>query len=311
MARARSIKPGFFKNEELAECTLAARLLFIGLWGLADRQGRLEDRPKRIKAELFAYVSIEVEPLLHELASRGGFILRYRIGDLDLIQILNFGKHQNPHHREAPSILPAPEGFVVPTTEPEAERPSYDLQAPACTGFDPLIGDLAKGQNPADSGLLTPDSLFTDSGHSDPLLSSDLPSSGSAAAVDEAKPVKQKHPKGKNSAPTTSVTWRAYTAAFQDRYHVAPVSNAMVNGQLSNFVKRVGEAEAPDIAAFYVSLTDRFYTDKRHAVGLMVHDAETLRTRWATGARSANGSSRHNGFNHFNYESGSPDGSLT
>ena len=50
MARARNIKPGFFANENLAECDPLARLLFAGLWCLADREGRLEDRPKRIAA---------------------------------------------------------------------------------------------------------------------------------------------------------------------------------------------------------------------------------------------------------------------
>ena len=44
--RARNIKPGFFKNDALAELDFAGRLLFIGLWGIADRAGRLEDRPK-------------------------------------------------------------------------------------------------------------------------------------------------------------------------------------------------------------------------------------------------------------------------
>ena len=41
MARARNIKPGFFRNADLAELTFEARLLFIGLWTLADSEGRL------------------------------------------------------------------------------------------------------------------------------------------------------------------------------------------------------------------------------------------------------------------------------
>ena len=49
MSRARNIKPAFFKNELLAELDAFDRLLFIGLWCLADREGRTEDRPKRIK----------------------------------------------------------------------------------------------------------------------------------------------------------------------------------------------------------------------------------------------------------------------
>jgi len=35
--RARNIKPGFFSNEDLAECSPWSRLCFAGLWLLADR----------------------------------------------------------------------------------------------------------------------------------------------------------------------------------------------------------------------------------------------------------------------------------
>ena len=77
--RARNIKPGFFKNDTLAELDFAGRLLFIGLWGIADRAGRLEDRPKKIKAEVFPYDEVNVDTFLGELA-RLGFILRYEAG---------------------------------------------------------------------------------------------------------------------------------------------------------------------------------------------------------------------------------------
>ena len=107
MARARNIKPGFFKNEELACLPFEARLLFIGLWTLADREGRLEDRPKRIMAELFPYDRVDVDPLLRQLQSEG-FLLRYEAGGKCCIQIVNFIKHQQPHHKEIASVLPKP-----------------------------------------------------------------------------------------------------------------------------------------------------------------------------------------------------------
>lgn len=115
MARARNIKPGFFKNEQLAECSPLARLLFAGLWCLADRDGRLEDRPKRIRAEVLPYDDGSVEDLLAELQN-AGFILRYTASSGRYIQVLNFGKHQNPHHREPVSTIPAP---CLPDTSPE------------------------------------------------------------------------------------------------------------------------------------------------------------------------------------------------
>ena len=106
--RARNIKPGFFVNEELAELSLAARLLFIGLWCLADREGRLEDRPKRIKAEIFPYENYDADNLLQEL-SDAGFILRYQAQGKPYISVINFTKHQSPHIKEKESTIPAPD----------------------------------------------------------------------------------------------------------------------------------------------------------------------------------------------------------
>lgn len=106
--RARNLKPAFFKNEALAECSPLARLLFAGLWCLADREGRLEDRPKRICAELLPYDDGSVEDLLSELRD-AGFILRYAVAGGRFIQVVNFAKHQYPHRKEQASVIPAPD----------------------------------------------------------------------------------------------------------------------------------------------------------------------------------------------------------
>jgi len=107
--RARNIKPGFFKNEELSEMSTDVRLLFIGLWCLADREGRIEDRPKRIKAELFPFDSFDVDPMLNQLQSKG-LIIRYEIENKKYLSVVNFVKHQDPHYREKASELPPPPG---------------------------------------------------------------------------------------------------------------------------------------------------------------------------------------------------------
>lgn len=107
MARIRTIKPQFFLNDELAELPAMVRLLFIGLWTQADREGRLHDRPKRLKAELFPYENYDVDKGLKLLAETG-FIERYAADGITLIQISNFSKHQQPHLKESSSTLPAP-----------------------------------------------------------------------------------------------------------------------------------------------------------------------------------------------------------
>lgn len=103
--RIRYLKPGFFTNEALAELRPEARLLYAGLWLLADREGRLEDRPKRIKAEIFPYDSYDVEKLLSSLASNG-FLVRYQVDGQNYIWLPSFKKHQRINPRELPSALP-------------------------------------------------------------------------------------------------------------------------------------------------------------------------------------------------------------
>ena len=105
MARARNIKPGFFRNCDLVELSFEARLLFIGLWTLSDREGRIEDRPKQIKMELFPADNMDCDQLLGDLF-KIGMIDRYEQGGLKIIQVINFKRHQNPHVDEKQSTLP-------------------------------------------------------------------------------------------------------------------------------------------------------------------------------------------------------------
>jgi len=112
MARARNIKPGFFTNDELVELPFATRLLFIGLWTIADREGRVVDRPKKIKMEIFPADDVDCEQALGQLAD-SGFIARYQADGIKVIEIANFAKHQAPHSTEKDSALPDAEGFYT------------------------------------------------------------------------------------------------------------------------------------------------------------------------------------------------------
>jgi hypothetical protein len=131
MARARNIKPGLYKNEFLADCSVWARYIFPGLWMIADRDGRLEDRPKRIKGEILPYDPIDVDPLLSELHDRG-FIIRYSIDGRNYIQITNFGTHQNPHPREINSLIPECTYLGMDQATPRSDQGNEkDLSSPA------------------------------------------------------------------------------------------------------------------------------------------------------------------------------------
>ncbi|SIO39244.1 hypothetical protein SAMN05444172_1570 [Burkholderia sp. GAS332] len=139
MARARNIKPGVMENEALAELDPIARLLFIYLWMLADREGRLEDRPKKIKAKALPYDNIDADEILCAL-SENGFIVRYEVGGTKYIQIANFSKHQKPHSNETESEIP-PWFKELPTKEQSYSDHGNDGVKPASEALGPCISD--------------------------------------------------------------------------------------------------------------------------------------------------------------------------
>ncbi len=126
MSRLRTIKPGFFLNDLLSECQPLARLLFAGLWTIADREGRLEDRPKRIGAECLPYDDCDIEALLDELAAPG-FIVRYEVDGQPYIAVPAWKKHQCPHKTEAPSRIPPPEHSASTVQAQDKPVPYLDL----------------------------------------------------------------------------------------------------------------------------------------------------------------------------------------
>jgi hypothetical protein len=105
MARKRDIKNQYFTNELLAECSPLARLLGIALLTVADREGRIEDRPKKIKVECLPYDDCSVDELLDELSS-AEYLTRYEAEGFRVIQICKFVEHQRIHPNEHESRFP-------------------------------------------------------------------------------------------------------------------------------------------------------------------------------------------------------------
>jgi hypothetical protein len=137
VARIRSIKPEFFTDADICDLSPMHRLLFAGLWCHADRAGRLEDRPRELKAKLFPYDACDVDAMLWDLATAKnglGFIARYQVGHKRYIECRNFPKHQHPHRDEKASTMPAPcehgASTVLPPHEHGASTPVSCLLSP-------------------------------------------------------------------------------------------------------------------------------------------------------------------------------------
>jgi hypothetical protein len=115
MGRIRTIKPDFFKHEELyqleKETKLPVRLAFIGLWTVADREGRFKWRPNQLKIDCLPYDNVDFSRVLDALATRG-FITEYCEVDVENSEkygfIETFLDNQVINNREMESKLLSP-----------------------------------------------------------------------------------------------------------------------------------------------------------------------------------------------------------
>ena len=120
--RIRTIKPEFFLHEELAELDAETRLAFIGLWCAADRKGRFEWRPKKLKAQILPYSETDFSRVLDALVTRG-LLVKYASSDREFGWIPGFTKHQVINNRERGSeIPPAPEDACINNSDATGTR---------------------------------------------------------------------------------------------------------------------------------------------------------------------------------------------
>ncbi|MDG5498940.1 hypothetical protein [Marinobacter sp. BGYM27] len=235
--RARNIKPGFWRNEDLVELPFEHRLLFVGLWMLADREGRLEDRPKRIKMEVFPSDDVNVEVGIQDLMAMG-LVERYVSEGVKVILITKFAEHQSPHHSEKRSDLPGKDGFDAVKSPKKGGgktegSPASDSNPPEKAATTNEEGSTNNGESQTDTGESTvgspevhgrstvesqnsgrrnrPDSLNPDSLNPDsiekPIVTSPGDETAQPEAVSAADPDDGKKPA---YPPEFEMTWARY-----------------------------------------------------------------------------------------------------
>lgn len=273
MARARNIKPGLFRNEVLGVADPFYTLLFEGLWIIADREGRLEDRPLRIKADVFPYrEGVNVEPMLAWL-TENGFILRYVAGGKALIQIVEFAKHQSPHRDEKKSELLAPDLHSART-----------VQLPVITG------------------ACTPDSLIPDSFNLIPDSNISQPAPKKPALVEDADFLEaySLYPRRPGSSKASALkAWRARIASG-----VAAADMVAGVKRYANFVLLAGTE--PN----FIKMPATFFGPDRHFESDWT--PQERRTQPAgPPARASPAPSRHSNFENIDYREGIEDGRIT
>lgn len=147
MARQRNLHPDFFTDGRVVQASPLARLLFAGMWCLADREGRLEDKPIDLKIRLLPFDACDAAALLLELVGLG-LVLRYLVDGRSYLLVPNFPKYQHPHPKEVKSRIPAPAG----TPPPAAGTPSMTPEPrQGDTQVEPRLNPAAARLNPGDT----------------------------------------------------------------------------------------------------------------------------------------------------------------
>lgn len=96
MARIRSIKPEFWTSEQVVECSVLTRLMFIGLWSFCDDHGIHPLSLRRIKMEIFPADDVGSSSIRRGLVelSKNGLIRTYVADNTEYLQITGWTKHQ-------------------------------------------------------------------------------------------------------------------------------------------------------------------------------------------------------------------------
>lgn len=151
--RARNLKPSLFSNELLGGSDPINTVVFAGLWCMADREGRLEDRPARIHVSLNPYRDQKkTVEALNWLASNG-FIRRYKVSGEKYIEILKFSTHQNPHHTEKHSKIPGRNGGLTVNSRKSNGEYLADSLIPD-SGFPPTDSLIPDSSEPDDQKVV-------------------------------------------------------------------------------------------------------------------------------------------------------------
>ena len=244
----RYLKPGIRDSEAIDRLRPAAEVLFYRLLVTVDDFGRADARPAMVKAACF--------PIKESVDATGCAELLDELADAALIDLyavdgkpyLQMRKWDNAPRAKESRFPPMHDGCMR-------------MRASVCAPRT-LLPETVTGTG-----------TETENRKPEPETGTVVPTGPQAAPAGSRKPRAEK---------PTDAAWDAYTSAFVQRYGTDPVRNATTNGQMAQFVGRIGAEEAPHVAAYYVGHNGAFYVRGGHAVGGLLKDAEKLRTEWAT-----------------------------
>lgn len=248
----RIIKETICTSEEIEALTAEQEVFFYRLMVSCDDFGLFDGRPKIIASKCYPLKSLDIKcvQMMLDALICNHLISMYEVGGRPYLHITNWEKHQQIRAKRAKYPMPS-EGRAITCNQ----LISSDIGCNHLQAFAPVI-------------------------QSNPIRIQSESESESESKVTPAVAVATEETDLQKSC---KAVWYAYADSYESRYGVKPVRNAKVNGQVKQFVQRVGSEEGPHIAGWFVSHPGQFYAGRMHDFGCLLSDAEKLRTEWATG----------------------------
>ena len=191
--RIRTIKPEFWRSEDIAALSIEDRLLFIGLWSYVEDNGVGRDEPQLIQCDLFPLdtfteASVRTHGGLMRL-SQQGLITRYEGPDgRKYLQVNTWDKHQKINRPSKPRF-PRYDAENCTLTEPSV--------SPHCTLTEDSLPEQGTGNREQGTGKPT---LLGPSRETEPAESESTelatvaadaaPATASADIIEASKPSK-------------------------------------------------------------------------------------------------------------------------
>jgi hypothetical protein len=236
MARIRTVKPEFFQQEELAQCSPHARLLAIAILQLCDANGVFRLVPMQVHAHAFPWeAEVNIRSLLGELESVG-YLETYTVGGKEYGYVDGFRRHQRLSGKEAQA------GGYYPLKNKQSQEDKQSANTDVSQGaFQGSSGEAAVkhlgGQEQGNRGI--------GKTHSNEC--------GSAAAADDqgaseeaADPIKQLFDTGVAilcEAGVSKKNARSKIGHWRKSYQDGPILNALIEARKNSAVEPIAYVE--------------------------------------------------------------------
>jgi len=260
MARIRTIKPQFFMDEKVASLSHSCALFFVGLWTIADDEGKFRNSPRQLHLMMPIFETRHVQRWLMELTCNG----QLRISeDSCWYQVVNW-RHQRISKVIQPLVKAA-----------EIKWKPVSIPNPDDTGRRSVDARNGKERNRKGKDSLT--------GRRSGLRAAEPPKEQLAPLATTAEP----------SSPVKDFI-AVYCDAFKARYGTWPTVGKKGAGIARRIVAEVGIAKAKLCAQAYVAMGDAWFLTRNHDLATLESNltkvaayADTGQTITSAGARQA------------------------